>query len=139
MFKAILFGLLSCALVLPVFGLVISQFLPPVFVAPGEPGWRQQHNQLVSIDTVQWLTVLGWAIAAGVGGFVGTRIQATRTLRPAIWVGVIILLVWGIPVGIFLGNQMGWVHFTCCLIILPAVWVGGTLARITGARRQRFS
>lgn len=61
MFKAILFGLLSCALVLPVFGLVISQFLPPVFVAPGEPGWRQQHNQLVSLNSVQWLTVLGVA------------------------------------------------------------------------------
>ncbi|WP_047304191.1 hypothetical protein [Pseudomonas fluorescens] len=139
MFKAIVFGLLSCALVLPVFGLVISQFLPPAFVAIGEPGWRQQHNQLVSIDTVQWLTVLGWAIAAGVGGFVGTRIQATRTLRPAIWVGVIILLVWGVPVGIFLGNQMGWVHFTCCLAIMPAVLAGGALARRKIERRQRLS
>ncbi|MCO7611705.1 hypothetical protein NJH83_15805 [Pseudomonas chlororaphis] len=139
MFKAIVFGLLSCALVLPVFGLVISQFLPPVFVAPGEPGWRQQHNQLVSLNSVQWLTVLGWALAAGIGGFVSTRTQAIRTLRPAIWVGVIILLVWGIPVGIFLGSQMGWVHFTCCLVILPAVLVGGALARRKIERRQRLS
>ncbi|MFJ7141469.1 MAG: hypothetical protein ACN6P5_22220 [Pseudomonas protegens] len=129
MFKAILFGLLSCALVLPVFGLVISQFLPPAFVALGEPGWRQQHDQLVSINTVQWLTVLGWAVTAGVGGFVSTRTQATRTLRPAIWVGVIILLVWGIPVGIFTLSQISWVHVTCCLAIMPAVLAGGALAR----------
>ncbi|WP_350024074.1 hypothetical protein [Pseudomonas protegens] len=129
MFKAILFGLLSCVLVLPVFGLVISQFLPPAFVALGEPGWRQQHDQLVSINTVQWLTVLGWTVTAGVGGFVSTRTQATRTLRPAIWVGVIILLVWGIPVGIFSLSQISWVHLTCCLAIMPAVLAGGALAR----------
>lgn len=129
MFKAILFGLLSCVLVLPVFGLVISQFLPPAFVALGEPGWRQQHDQLVSINTVQWLTLLGWTVTAGVGGFVSTRTQATRTLRPAIWVGVIILLVWGIPVGIFSLSQISWVHVTCCLAIMPAVLAGGTLAR----------
>ncbi|MEN5092480.1 hypothetical protein ABE458_17490 [Pseudomonas protegens] len=129
MFKAILFGLLSCVLVLPVFGLAISQFLPPAFVALGEPGWRQQHDQLVSINTVQWLTLLGWTVTAGVGGFVSTRTQATRTLRPAIWVGVIILLVWGIPVGIFSLSQISWVHVTCCLAIMPAVLAGGTLAR----------
>ncbi|MGE8453527.1 MAG: hypothetical protein ACN6OP_23530 [Pseudomonadales bacterium] len=129
MFKAILFGLLSCVLVLPVFGLAISQFLPPAFVALGEPGWRQQHDQLVSINTVQWLTVLGWTVTAGVGGFVSTRTQATRTLRPAIWVGVIILLVWGIPVGIFSLSQISWVHLTCCLAIMPAVLAGGALAR----------
>lgn len=129
MFKAILFGLLSCVLVLPVFGLAISQFLPPAFVALGEPGWRQQHDQLVSINTVQWLTVLGWTVTAGVGGFVSTRTQATRTLRPAIWVGVIILLVCGIPVGIFSLSQISWVHLTCCLAIMPAVLAGGALAR----------
>ncbi|ULT73543.1 hypothetical protein [Pseudomonas sp. BC42] len=139
MFKAIVFGLLSCALVLPVFGLAISQLLPPAFVALGEPGWRQQHDQLVSINSVQWLTVLGWALAAGIGGFVSTRTQATRTLRPAIWVGVIILLVWGLPVGFFSGSQMGWVHFTCCLAIMPAVLAGGSLARRKIERRQRFS
>lgn len=129
MFKAILFGLLSCALVLPVFGLVISQFLPPAFVALGEPGWKQQHNQLVSLHSVQWLTVLSWALMAGLGGFVSTRTHATRSLRPAIWVGVIILLVWGVPVGIFSLSQISWVHISCCLAIMPAVLAGGALAR----------
>lgn len=129
MFKSIFLGLLASGLVLPVFGVAISLFLPPEFVAVGAPGWEQQHNQLIRVTSVQWLTVLGWFLAAGLGGFVSTRISPTRTLCAATWVGVVILLTWGIPVGIISGSNMGWVHVTSVLLIMPAVLLGGGLAR----------
>lgn len=129
MFKSIFLGLLASGLVLPVFGVAISLFLPPESVAVGAQGWEQQHNQLIRVTSVQWLTVLGWFLAAGLGGFVSTRISPTRTLRAATWVGVVILLTWGIPVGIISGSNMGWVHVTSVLLIMPAVLLGGGLAR----------
>ena len=135
MFKAISLGLLSVVLVLPVFGFAISLFLPPEFVALGAPGWERQHNQMISVTAVKWLTVFGWVVAAGLGGLVSTRTSPNKTLRAATWVGAIILLTWGIPVGIISGNNMGWVHVTSVLLIMPAVLLGGRLAQGLGGRR----
>lgn len=135
MFKAISFGLLTTLLVLPVFGFAISLFLPPEFVGVGARGWEQQHNQLISVNVVKWLTVLGWVVAACLGGLVSTRISPTKTLRAAIWVGTVILLTWGIPVGIISGNNITWVHVTSALLIMPAVLLGGVLAQGLGGRR----
>lgn len=127
MLKSVVFGVLTTIVSLFIFGYAISTFLPQEIIPVGQAGWREQHDQLVSMHGVKVLTVIGWAISAFAGGAIASVSQASKGLRPALYTCAVILLVWAVPTTIIVGSTITWVHVASILVVLPSMCCGALL------------
>ncbi|WP_285415333.1 hypothetical protein [Pseudomonas sp. efr-133-TYG-5] len=129
MVKPVFFGLLAFFVILALFAIVIGSHTPAGAMAVGEPGWREQHDQLIAISTVKLLTVAGWFVSSLCGGLVAGLLAGGRCLRASAYLGGIIILLWAVPSSIILGAAIGWVHMASIAAVIVGSTTGGVLAR----------
>ena len=127
MLKSVALGTLTTVICLLIFGYAISTFLPHEPIPVGQPGWREQHDQLTSISGVKILTVIGWALSAFAGGVVASLSYANKGARPAMYLSAFILLAWAVPTTISAGSTITWVHIASILVVMPAMYFGAKI------------
>ena len=124
MLKSVALGTLTTIISLLIFGYAISTFLTQEAIPLGEPGWREQHDQLTSLYGVKILTIIGWVLSAFAGGAVASLSNTNKGVRPAVYLAVFFLVAWALPTTIIAGSTITWVHISSVLVVLPFMCFG---------------
>ena len=128
MIRSTLIGIAAAFGLIIVLGAALGAFAVPQGLL-NSTTFAERHNLLVEQHYIQVAQVVAWFVSALLGGFIAARGQRERWLFRSLWVGVALLVLWGIPTAVLAGARLSMVHVLCVVALVPGSLCGGYLVR----------